>query len=208
MTRAEGCACAERSEPRPEPEAVAQGAPGCQRWRDHSEFFDRLLRRSLSSFFCTSALRLPADSQAGSALPTEERLYTFTELRFIAGARRPPSALRGFGMVDLWMVRERAGSEPSSSYSATLNKSAQPNARSRARRFGDVLSAFATAFTPVLRPRSVLAIATANTEASTCRRSSTMRQPTGRRTSPRSMTRLGPTCWSRRREGWAGPHAF
>ena len=67
--------------------------------------FDRLLRRSLSSFFCTSAFRLPADSQAGSALPTDERLYTFTELRFIAGARRPPSALRGFGMVDLWMVR-------------------------------------------------------------------------------------------------------
>ena len=113
MTRAEGCACAERSEPRPEPEAVAQGAPGCQRWRDHSEFFDRLLRRSLSSFFCTSALRLPADSQAGSALPTEERLYTFTELRFIAGARRPPSALRGFGMVDLWMVgRGQAANHP------------------------------------------------------------------------------------------------
>ena len=132
MTRAEGCACAERSEPRPEPEAVAQGAPGCQRWRDHSEFFDRLLRRSLSSFFCTSALRLPADSQAGSALPTEERLYTFTELRFIAGARRPPSALRGFGMVDLWMVRERAGSEPLLRLQPH-NKSARPTSQSRAR---------------------------------------------------------------------------
>eukprot|EP00964_Phaeocystis_antarctica_P045118 scaffold25961_cov63-Phaeocystis_antarctica.AAC.2 len=141
MSRAEGCACAERSEPRPEPEAVARGAPGCQRWRDHGEFFDRLLRRSLSSFFCTSALRLPADSQAGSALPTEERLYTFTELRFIAGARRPPSALRGFGMVDLWMVRERAGSEPSRGSPQPLQKcAAEP--RSRARRFGDVLSAY------------------------------------------------------------------
>ena len=93
------------SEPCPEPEAVARGAPVASGGAITASF-DRLLRRSLSSFFCTSAFRLPADSQAGSALPTDERLYTFTELRFIAGARRPPSALRGFGMVDLWMVRD------------------------------------------------------------------------------------------------------
>ena len=48
--------------------------------------------RSFSSRFCTSALRRPAESHAGSALPTEERLYTLTALRLVAGASLPPLA--------------------------------------------------------------------------------------------------------------------